>query len=120
MLCQVNFVMRYTENSNTQTQLLPVDLGDGLIAQVEVIETGREKVSKGTFKFDSISKAITKISQTVAASIQSVSPTKATVKYGLAISIEQGSLMAAIVRGTGEANLEITLEWENKSGKENR
>lgn len=36
------------------------------------------------------------------------------MKYGLAIGIEQGSLVAAIVRGTGTANLEITLEWENK------
>jgi hypothetical protein len=101
-------------DSDLQTELIPVDLGDGIIAQVEVIETGREKVSAGTMPFDSVAKAITKISQVVAAPIQVVRPTKATVKYGLAIGIEQGSLVAAIVRGTGTANLEITLEWENK------
>ena len=100
-------------DSELQTDLIPVDLGEGVIVQVEVIETGREKVSAGTLPFDSVSKAISKISQIVAAPIQAVKPTKATVKYGLAIGIEQGSLVAAIVRGTGTANLEITLEWSN-------
>lgn len=101
-------------DSEERTELIPIDLGDGIIAQVEVLETGREKVRAGTLPFASVTKAITKISQIVAAPIQAVKPTKATIKYGLAIGIEQGSLVAAIVRGTGTANLEITLEWDNK------
>ncbi|NEO86366.1 MAG: hypothetical protein F6J87_19230 [Spirulina sp. SIO3F2] len=100
-------------NEELPTELMPVDLGDGVIAQVEVTQTGREKVNAGTMPFDSVGKAITKISQVIAAPIQAAKPTKATVKYGLAIGIEQGSLVAAVVRGTGTANLEITLEWEN-------
>jgi hypothetical protein len=103
-----------------QTELIPIDLGDGVIAQVEVIETGRQKVGAGALPFDSVAKAITKISQVVSAPIQAVKPTKATVKYGLAIGIEQGGLVAAIVRGTGTANLEITLEWENKPEKKDK
>ena len=107
-------------DSELKTELIPVDLGDGVIAQVEVIETGREKVGAGTLPFNSVAKAITKISQVVSAPIQAVKPTKATVKYGLAIGIEQGSLVAAIVRGTGTANLEVTLEWENKPEKKDK
>ncbi|MEM8804733.1 MAG: CU044_2847 family protein [Cyanobacteria bacterium P01_G01_bin.38] len=106
------------QNSELQTELISVDLGDGVIAQVEVTETGREKVAADKLPFNSIAKTITKISQVVSAPLQAVKPNKATVKYGLAIGIEQGSLVAAIVRGTGTANLEITLEWENK--QENR
>lgn len=101
-------------NTDLPTALIPVDLGDGVIAQIEVAETGREKVNAGTLPFDSVGKAIAKISQVIAIPIQAAKPTKATVKYGLAIGIQQGSLVAAIVRGTGTANLEITLEWENK------
>lgn len=101
--------------SELQTELVSVDLGDGVTAQVEVIDTGREKVGAGALPFDSIAKTIAKISQVIAAPLQTVKPNKATVKYGLAIGIEQGSLVAAIVRGTGTANLEVTLEWENKS-----
>ncbi|MBE9062283.1 CU044_2847 family protein [cf. Phormidesmis sp. LEGE 11477] len=97
-----------------QTELVSVDLGDGITAKVEVLETGREKVGAGLLPLDSVSEAITKISKIVATSIQSVKPKKATVKYGLAIGVEQGSLVAALVRGTGTANLEITLEWESE------
>ena len=112
-------------DANLQTELISVDLGDGVIAQVEVFkaDTGRRKVSAGdsaeVMSFGSVAKAITKISQVIAAPIQMVRPTKAIVKYGLAISIEESGLVAAIVRGSGKANLEITLEWENNS-KENK
>jgi Trypsin-co-occurring domain 1 len=95
------------------TEMIPVDLGDGVIAQIEVLETGRKKVNAEILKFESVGRAIAKISQVVAAPIKAAKPTKATIKYGLAIKVEQGSLVAAIVRGTGTANLEITLEWTN-------
>jgi hypothetical protein len=101
-------------NADLPTELIPIDLGDGVIAQVEVTEIGREKVKAGILPFDSVGRAIAKISQVIAAPTQAAKPTKATVKYGLAIGIEQGSLVAAIVRGTGTVNLESTLEWENK------
>lgn len=99
---------------DTASERIAVDLGDGVIAQIEVTGTGREKVKAGTVPFESVSKAIAKMAQIVAAPIQSVKPTKATVKYGVEVGIEQGSLVAAFVRGTGKANLEITLEWENR------
>ena len=96
------------------TERIPVDLGDGVIVQVEVAQTGREKVKAGGMPFESLTKAISKISEIVAKAIQTTSPTKATVKYGLEIGVKEGSLMATIVRGSTKANLEITLEWENK------
>ena len=96
------------------TERISVDLGDGVTAQIEVVSTGREKVKAGVLSFESVSKAIAKMAQIVAAPIQAVKPTKATVTYGVEVGIEQGSLVAAFVRGTGTANLEITLEWENK------
>ena len=43
--------------------------------------------------------------------LKTVQPNKATVKLGLEIGIEQGSLVAAIVRGVGKTNVEITMEW---------
>lgn len=95
------------------TDKIKVDLGDGIFAYMEVAETGREKVKAGGLPFTSVTKAITQISKEVGASIQKVQPKKATIKYGVEVGIEQGSLMANIVRGSGKANLEITLEWES-------
>jgi hypothetical protein len=102
------------KESDLTTERITVDLGDGVIAQMEVASTGREKVKAGALPFEAVSNAIAKMAQIVAVPIQAVKPTKATVKYGVEVAIEQGSLVAAFVRGTGKANLEITLEWENK------
>ena len=109
-------------SDTTQPTLPPiqtalVDLGDGVFVKVEVDaqRSGLEEVAAGQLSFDSVAGAITKISHQVSQAIQKVKPSKATVKYSLAIGIEQGGLMASLVRGSGTANLEITLEWENKS-----
>lgn len=46
--------------------------------------------------------------------IQKARPKKVTVtvKFGMELAIESGQLTAVIVKGSGKANLEITLEWE--------
>ncbi|WP_264308818.1 CU044_2847 family protein [Nodosilinea nodulosa] len=50
--------------------------------------------------------------QMIATPIQNARPKKATVKFGMELAIESGQLTAVIVKGSGKANLEITLEWE--------
>ncbi len=41
-----------------------------------------------------------------------VKPTKASVELGLEIGVEAGQLTALLVKGTGKANLKITLQWD--------
>jgi hypothetical protein len=54
----------------------------------------------------------------IAIPIQKVKPKKATVKFGMELAIESGQLTAAIVKGSGKTNLEITLEPESQSKAE--
>ena len=78
--------------SDMQTDLIPVDLRDGVIAQLEVVKTGREKVRVGTRLFDWVNKAIIKIAQGVTTSIQAAKPAKVTMKYSLAVEDEAEAL----------------------------
>jgi Trypsin-co-occurring domain 1 len=95
-----------------RTENIPVQLADGSIIKIEVAQTGREDVAFGVKSFASIEKAIERIIQAVSTPIQNAQPDKASVKFGLEIGIDQGSLVAVIVRGTSKASLEITLAWE--------
>ena len=101
-----------------QTERVSVTLDDGSVFLVEVPSEavrGREDVSAGGAKaIESLSQSIKGIVKTVTAPLKAVKPSKATLTLGLEIGIEQGSLVAAIVRGTGKTNLEITLEWEKQ------
>ncbi|MGB3491413.1 MAG: CU044_2847 family protein [Elainellaceae cyanobacterium] len=111
-------------SSDPMNQRVQVDLGDGVIVQMDVAQigsTGLQEVSGGKrFPFVGVLQGMTKVAEAIAGSIQKVKPTKATVKYGLEIGVEEGSLMAAVVRGTGSANFEVTLEWENKPEKDKK
>jgi hypothetical protein len=41
-----------------------------------------------------------------------VKPKKASVEFSLKVGVESGKLTSLLVKGTGEGNLKITLEWE--------
>ncbi len=98
--------------TSNNSSIIPVELPNGTRVNIEVASTGREDVGFDVKSFTDVTDAIESIAEAVTTSLRKAAPTKASVKFGLEIQIEQGSLVAAIVRGTGKANLEITLEWE--------
>jgi hypothetical protein len=93
---------------------VPVELPNGATVRFEVASTGREKVAFDVkqFQFQPVADVIEGVVKMIAAPIQKVSPKKATVKFGMELAIESGSLTTVIVKGSGKGNLEITLEWE--------
>ena len=104
--------------SDSRSDTVPVQLPNGAIVKVEVAQTGREDVGFEVKSFKGVTDAIKGIAEAVTTSLQKVSPDKASVTFGLEIEIEQGSLVAALVKGKGTANLEVTLEWEKSKEKE--
>jgi hypothetical protein len=98
--------------AESRSETVPVQLPNGAIAKFEVTKTGREDVGFDTKQFQPVAEAIEGVVQMIAAPIQKVKPKKATVKFGMELAIESGQLTAVIVKGSGKANLEITLEWE--------
>ena len=98
--------------AESRSDTVPVQLPNGAIVQVEVTKTGREDVSFDPKQFQPIADAIEGVVQMIADPVQKAKPKKATVKFGMELAIESGQLAAVIVKGSGKANLEITLEWE--------
>ena len=114
--------MSYSDSSSSrpeQTVRFPVQLPNGATIKIETAQIGGHKdvASLNIKPLLEISEAIEGIVQAVSAPIQKVKPKKATIKFGLELAMESGQLAAIIVKGTGKANLEITLEWENPSSK---
>jgi Trypsin-co-occurring domain 1 len=97
--------------SEMTTEKIPVKLPNGAIIKIEVSDFGREDVASNVMNFDDIAPALEGITAAIKGTIEKVKPKKASVKFGLETSIESGKLTAVIVKGSGKANLEITLEW---------
>ncbi len=99
--------------AESRSESVPVQLPNGAIVKFEVTSTGREDVAFDSKQFQPVAEAIEGVVQMIATPLQKVKPKKATVKFGMELAIESGQLTAIIVKGSGKANLEITLEWGN-------
>lgn len=102
-----------------QTQKTRIQLPTGIIwAEVEPIGeiALRQNVSAiegipEPLSIDSVREAIQGLSHVVHEALVAVKPDKATVEFGLEVGLESGKLTALWVKGTGKANLKITLTW---------
>ena len=62
------------------------------------------KVAGKLFSFDDVTETITVISRSLANTLSTVQPSKATVEFGV-------ELLTVIGQGSGKVNLKISLEW---------
>lgn len=99
------------EFGDSLRQQLPVTLPGGTIIKVEVEQTGREDVAFDVKPFSQVTKALEEITTALAETLQKTKPDKASIKFGLELGVDKGELIAIIVKGSGKANLEVTLEW---------
>lgn len=94
-----------------QTQFIPVELANGKTIKIEVSQTGREDVGFKAYSFKQVAETLEGIVEALKGTLDKVKPDKATVKFGVEMAVESGSLTAMIVKGSGKGNLEITLGW---------
>jgi Trypsin-co-occurring domain 1 len=99
-----------------QTENISAELPNGTIIQIEVSQMGRENVGFDVKPFKQVTDALEGIAQAISIPLERIQPDKASVKFGLEVSIDAGQLTAVIVKGSSKANLEITLEWTKKTG----
>lgn len=95
------------------SRIVPVTLPNGQIVQVEATaHEALEAVGFEAKKFDGVIGAIEGIAMAVQQALAKVKPAKATVEVGLEVGVESGQLTALLVKGSGKANLKVSLTWE--------
>ncbi|MFG6094711.1 CU044_2847 family protein [Leptothoe sp. ISB3NOV94-8A] len=93
------------------SERVAVDLPNGATIKFETSSFGREEVSFNNFSFKEVENALLGITDAIKSTIQKAKPQKASVKFGIEISVDSGNLTAVIVKGAGKANIEVNLEW---------
>ena len=98
-----------------QYQRIPVKLTDGSIIIVEIRQPqGEENVNFSKFNISEVLERIESVAHSFMETLRKTNPQKAIIEFGMDIAIESGSLTALIAKGSAEANLKITLEWEKQ------
>lgn len=96
----------------TRQELIPVKLANGVEMRVAAtVLGGEEDVALKLLSFDEITDALEGIAGSLNAALQKIKPKKASVEFGLEVAVESGKLTALLVKGSGTATLNITLEW---------
>ena len=98
-------------------QIVKTKLPNGAVIHVEAARLGSKEQDvafdpRKALNFEGVANSLEGISDAIVLSLQKLKPHKATVEFGLQIGVESGQLTALIVKGSGTANLKITLEWE--------
>ncbi|NVJ52453.1 MAG: hypothetical protein HWD90_02070 [Campylobacteraceae bacterium] len=94
-----------------------IELDDGTIIKMEATDFGGEidiADENMIMKMEDFNKTIIKIAASTIEPLKETTAKKISLKMGLSLGIESGELTALLVKGTGTANFEVTLEWENE------
>jgi hypothetical protein len=102
------------EDDDRRTQIVPVVLESGVKLKIEVraLDGGMEKVGIVDAAFKDLTNSIEAIASALGQSLERIKPKKAAVEFGIEVGMESGKLTALICKGSGKANLKITLEFE--------
>lgn len=105
---------------NQETQVIEVTLPNGTTVGIEAsvfdpaTEEEERRISLTEFSFSGVNKAIEGMIETLWTSLRKAAPEKATVEFGFEIGVKNGELTGIFVKGSGKANLKVTLEWSGK------
>jgi Trypsin-co-occurring domain 1 len=95
-----------------RTAVIPVSLPNQQTLRVEATALGGdEDVAFTTRPFVEMLGAVEGLVAAVSSALAKVSPKKTTLEFGVEVGVEGGQLVALLVKGTGKANLKLTLEW---------
>jgi Trypsin-co-occurring domain 1 len=98
---------------NANNKIVETTLENGVALYIEATPLGGEQLI-GTglpHSFQEVTNVIEGLSESLITTLKKVQPRKASVEFGLEIGIESGTLTSLLVKGSGDANLKITLEW---------
>ena len=70
-----------------------------------------QAVSRVDFHLDEICDTISQVAAGIGKGLAQLKAKRTTVEFGVEVAAEAGHLTALIVKGTGKANLKVTVEW---------
>lgn len=102
------------EDDEGKTEIISAELEGGISISIQATPLGGEELVgalPGPHTFKEVTDTVEGLARAMIDTLKKVKPRAATVEFGLQIGIEAGKLTSLLVKGTGNANLKITLEW---------
>ena len=102
------------EGDESRSEIISAEIEEGISISIQATPLGGQELV-GAFPdpraFKEVTDTVESLARAMIGTLKKVRPRTATVEFGLQIGVEAGKLTALLVKGTGNANLKITLEW---------
>jgi len=109
----------------SRASFVPVKLDDNTIIRIEATRIESDDGQGEGYiaavempSFQQITETIKSMAKSLVAIWNEVQPSRASVEFGIEVGFEPGNLTALLVKGSGKANLIVTLEWSKESSEE--
>ena|ERR1700686_4183719 len=102
------------EGDEGRSEIISAELEEGISISIQATPLGGQELVgalPGPHVFKEVTDTVESLARAMVGTLKKVKPRTATVEFGLQIGVESGKLTALLVKGTGNANLKITLEW---------
>ncbi len=102
------------EVDEDRSEIISAELENGVSISIQATPLGGQELVgalPGPRAFKEVTDTVESLARAMVDTLKKVKPRTATVEFGLQIGVELGKLTALLVKGTGNANLKITLEW---------
>ena len=106
-------------DERTKWQKIKLTGEDSRQIYLEVLDRGgRQEVGiLDSIPFEKVTEILGEIAQSIGNTLERAKPSKASVELGVEFGLENGQFVALIARGSGKANLKISLEWKRSEQK---
>lgn len=97
------------------TKIVEVLFPSGETIKMQVSDLGGEKdASFSSLDFSGFKDSAIRVAREMKSVLDDISPDRGSIEFGLAASLESGALTGFLAKGSAEANVKVTLEWESK------
>lgn len=104
-----------------ETKIIRVKLPNGAIAHMEATVVGgggaaeeERRIAFDVHSFDGVLDVVEGMASAVWNTLEKIAPDHASIEFGVEVGLENGQITGLFVKGSGKANLKITLEWGGK------
>ncbi|WP_168792438.1 CU044_2847 family protein [Paraburkholderia aromaticivorans] len=94
-----------------RSEAVEVTLQSGRNILIEVSVQGEEPVSNASQTFSDFGESLTELAKSISSAIEAIKPDSAEVEFGVEAALESGKLTTFLVKGSGSANVKVTLRW---------
>jgi len=107
---------RISKRRSTKPVEMTLETGEVILVEAVVLDPDVDVSQLPTLRLEEFTRMIGGVARSIRSGLVHIGATKASAEFGLELGLETGKLTSLLAKGSGKANLKITIEWDDLAG----